>query len=110
MLVPRAFERGRERFRVSRQDFYRHHDDEIHGDDAGGDSEDEQEDQPARQPAGLGLPPEEIHVGSDRRVDQVKLTFGTSRFCGDSISSICAGSKPNEPAMMLFGNTSRVLL
>ena len=81
--------------------------DEVDRDHDGDHRDQEQEDHPARLPPGGGLPREEVHRRSAR---QVKLTFGTSRFSGDSISSSCAGRKLKLPAKTLPGNISRRLL
>ena len=65
------------------QDRDRRDHDEVDRDHDGDHRDDEQEDQPARLPAGGGLPREEIHRRFSPPGGQVKLTFGTSRFCGD---------------------------
>src|SRR5262245_31548652 len=54
--------------------------------------------------------PADVLVGPLFASTQLKLTFGATRFSGDSISSSCAGQKANMPAMIVLGNTSRVLL
>ena len=94
---------------LEREDRDGRDDDEVDRDHDRDHRDDEKKDHPARLPPRRGLAREEVHGGSGTP-GQVKATFGTSRFCGDSISRSCAGRKLNMPATMLLGNTSRRLL
>ena len=78
-----------------------HHHDREH---ARGEGATEQQ----RVSARPGLGAEEIHRAS--APGQAKLTFGGSRFSGGGASSIFAGWKLNQPAMIEPGNISRELL
>ena len=92
------------------EDRDRRDDDEVDRDHDRDHRDDEQEHHPARLPPGGGLAREEVHAGLARRAAQVKLTAGTSRFAGDSISSSWAGENANMLATTLPGNISRRLL
>src|SRR6185312_3995924 len=66
--------------------------------------------QPARVAARGGLTRIKVHCLTAAPSGHEKLTLGASRASGLAMSIICAGWKPNIPATMLLGKTSRVLL